>query len=84
MRKPLVFQRATLKNWEWPSRGTRLTYVPRGPQLIFLDVDLSSLSISCGLYVLYKAARAVDGRTIYIGIAHVLLVYVGLAQACPN
>ena len=30
---------------------------PRGPQLIFLDADFSSLSISCGLYVLYKAAR---------------------------
>ena len=32
--------------------------------------------------------RAGDGRTIYIyiyiGIAHVLLVYVGLAQARPN
>ena len=39
---------------------------PRGPQLIFHDADFSSLYISCGLYVLYKAARAGDGRTIYI------------------
>ena len=58
---------------------------PRGPQLIFLDADFSSLSISCGLYVLYKAARVTDVPNIYIyiyiyiGIAHVLLVYVGLA-----